>query len=266
MKSDNSPKTQSFTAILSGVMYDIPLWMRGLLVVAGFSAVVVVVIASLTGNKEYTIEVDKLLHFGGYTTLAVIFVLGLRPIYCFPAIVLLGLLGFAIEYLQPFNGRSRDMSDGVANLIGLTVGTVIGLVLRLLLRAIRTSATHLRLLRRRRTYSTGAIILREGTSVTEFYVIERGEVQLTRKVDGRPQVVGTLGPGDVFGLLGVLQAQPQYTTVEAVDDVTAYGVALAELLETSSGKQEPIAAVLKVLAKYVRALADRVVESEKLIQ
>lgn len=266
MSKHISRRPRSFSSIVSGVVLDIPYWMRGLLIVVGCCAVVVVIVASLTGNQEQTVEVDKLLHFGGYTTLAVIFVVGLRPAYSVPALVLLGLLGFAIEYLQPLNSRTRDMSDGVANVVGLATGAVVGTLLRLLIRAMRTGAMQLRLRRQRRTYTSGATILREGAKVSKLYVIERGEVRLSRNVDGRPQVVGTLGPGDVFGLLGALQGKPQFTTVEAVGDVSAYGMDVDDLFEAAPGNHEPMAAVLNVLSKYVRALADRLVEADKMIQ
>lgn len=263
MNSDPAAEPRSITTILSDSMYDIPVWMRGLVIVVGLCAVVVVVVTSLTGNQDDTIEVDKLLHFGGYMTLATIFVLGLRPAWYPPALVLLGLVGFAVEYLQPFNSRSRDMSDAIANLVGLAAGTIVGLVLRVSFRTIRTSANHLRLRRRRRSYSAGAIILRQGAEVSRLNVIERGEVRLTREVDGCSQLVGTLGQGDVIGLLGVLQSQPQFTTVEAVGDVTVHDIGLQDLLETTSGKPDPIVSVLNVMAKYIRSLAVRVVEVEK---
>ena len=155
------------------------------------------------------------------------------------------------------------MSDAIANLVGLTAGTVVGLLLRVIFRTIRTSANQLRMRQRRRSYSAGAIILRQGAEVSHLHIIERGEVRLTRDADGRPQIVGTLGPGDVIGLLGVLQKQPQFTTVEAVGNVTVQSLGLEDLLETTSGKPEPIVSVLNVMAKYIRSLADRVAEVER---
>jgi VanZ family protein len=55
------------------------------MVIAGLAVVVVVIVASLEGGQEHTIAIDKLLHFGGYATLALIFVMGLRPRLFVPA-------------------------------------------------------------------------------------------------------------------------------------------------------------------------------------
>lgn len=82
--------------------------MRALTLLVGFAAIVVVIVASLEGGQEDTIEVDKILHFSGYATLAIIFVMGLHPAYFIPVLILLALMGVAIEFLQPLNSRSRE--------------------------------------------------------------------------------------------------------------------------------------------------------------
>ena len=112
---------------------------------AGLAGVVVIVVASLTGGKESTIGVDKLLHFGGYATLAAILVTGLRPVFFLPALVLVGLLSLVIEVLQPFNTRTFDVRDLVANLLGLSLGAGLGAVLRLAGQAVSTRASRSRL-------------------------------------------------------------------------------------------------------------------------
>lgn len=260
IRNDSPPKLSS---IFSGAMYDIPYWARGLLVTAGLAGAVVAVVASMDGGKDETIAVDKLLHFSGYALIAFIFVMGLRPALYLPALVLLALLGIAIEYFQPFNTRSRDVNDAIANMIGLAAGTIAGLTLRITSRIVRTQMKQNRLRRRKRTYSRGAVIVRQGAVVDRFCLIEHGEVQICREVDGRRHVLGTMGPGEVFGLLEVLQSKPQYGTVEALRDTSLFSVELSDLVETVGGQWEPVASVLTVMAKQLRTLAERVVEAEK---
>jgi VanZ family protein len=263
MANPRSEQARKLSSILSGAMYDIPVWARGLMVIAGLAGVVLAVVASLEGGKDQTIPVDKLLHFSGYATLAFIFVLGLRPALYFPALVLLALMGLAIEYYQPFNTRTRDPNDEFANLLGLVAGAVAGLTLRIVLRVVRTQMKLLRLRRRRRTYSSGAVIVRQGALVDRFCLIEHGEVQICREADGRRHILGTMGPGEVFGLLEVLQSKPQYGTAESLRDTSLFSIELNDLIETTGGQWEPVASVLTVMAKHLRTLADRVVELEK---
>jgi CRP-like cAMP-binding protein len=69
------------------------------------------------------------------------------------------------------------------------------------------------------------------------------------------------GAGDVFGLFGVLESKPQYATVATMKNTTMYSIELNDLIESTGGEWEPPAAVPAVLAKHLRSLADRVVES-----
>ncbi|MCP4510359.1 MAG: hypothetical protein GY826_28630, partial [Fuerstiella sp.] len=121
--------SRRLTSVLSNTVYDIPAPMRALTLLVGFAAVVVVIVASLEGGQEHTVEVDKILHFSGYATLAIIFVLGLRPAFFIPVLILLAILGVAIEFLQPLNSRSFDMADAAANTTGLAVGAGLGMIL-----------------------------------------------------------------------------------------------------------------------------------------
>ncbi|HIE97610.1 MAG TPA: cyclic nucleotide-binding domain-containing protein [Planctomycetes bacterium] len=253
--------SRRLTNVLSNTVYDIPASMRALTLLVGFAAVVVVIVASLEGGQEHTIEVDKILHFSGYATLAIIFVLGLRPAFFVPVLILLALLGVAIEFLQPLNSRSFDMADAAANVTGLAVGAGLGLILRIVLRYIRTQHKATELKKSRRTFERGSIIMRQGAPVRRFCVIERGEVKVSREVDGEQKTIGTLQEGEIFGLLGLLQNQPQFATIEATAHTSVYSMDLNELIDASGEKSGPVACVLTVMARHLQDLADQVVKT-----
>lgn len=254
--------SSKMTSILTQTVHDIPAWARAALVMVALCGVVVIVVASLMGRQEQTIAVDKLLHFSGYATIAMIFVLGLRPSFYLPALVLLAIMSITVEYLQPLNARNFDARDMVSNLIGLSVGFALGLVLRLAGRVMSSSIKQHQLARHRRSYSPGAMILQQGAPVQKFFVIEKGQVQLSREADGQRQVLGTMGPGEMFGLLGVLQAQSQYSTVEAVQATT---VLCLDMEDLAGDIPEQLRLVMHAMAKQVQKLADRVVEAEQVV-
>lgn len=52
---------------------------------------------------------------------------------------------------------------------------------------------------RRRDPADGEILYAEGAPATTMFLIERGQVTLRVQRDGRPVIVGTLGPGEVLG-------------------------------------------------------------------
>jgi VanZ family protein len=103
----------------SGAVLDIPPRTARLLALVGAIGVITIIVESLVGNRLETIEVDKIIHFMGYATLAVVFVLSLRPRWCVPALAGLALLSYLIEILQPLNLRSFDVGDAIANTLGL---------------------------------------------------------------------------------------------------------------------------------------------------
>jgi CRP-like cAMP-binding protein len=61
----------------------------------------------------------------------------------------------------------------------------------------------------------GAVIVKEGDYANAFMAIEEGTAKVTR---GGEQV-GDLGPGDIFGEIGLLERQKRTATVEATSRV-----------------------------------------------
>jgi CRP-like cAMP-binding protein len=75
-----------------------------------------------------------------------------------------------------------------------------------------------------RSFPQGEVIIREGTGGAAFYVIESGEVMVTIGGDFR----ATLGPGDYFGEIALLDEGARIATVTATTDLTTYGLTLWE--------------------------------------
>ena len=75
--------------------------------------------------------------------------------------------------------------------------------------------------------AAGEPIFEQGTRGVLVYVIDEGEVEVTRRrADGSQEHLATLGPGEYFGELGPLLGFPRSATVGAATDVklTAYNV------------------------------------------
>lgn len=66
-------------------------------------------------------------------------------------------------------------------------------------------------------FPAGATILRQGDPADAFFVIARGKVAVSRLENGggKPVEVGTLGPGEYFGEIGLLGETPRTATVVA---------------------------------------------------
>jgi CRP-like cAMP-binding protein len=244
-------------AQFSGMVMDIPPRVRLVLGVAAVIGLGLVVMQSLVGHQPGTIRVDKIIHFCGYAMLAAAFVLALRPALFLPVLVALLGVGLAIEYFQPLMGRERDLRDVFANTLGLAIGAGAGLLVRGVYAWLRRDLALSAVSRKRMRCRAGAVLLREGEQVRAVHIIRSGQVKVTRMVDGHERELALLGPGDVFGLLGLIQGTPQYATVTAQTAVTLYRLTLDELIDSSGGAGQPVVSVLQAAARLVRTLADR---------
>jgi pyruvate,water dikinase len=102
-----------------------------------------------------------------------------------------------------------------------------------------------------RPFAKGETIIMEGSGGAAFFFIDSGEATVSSK----GVHLATLGPGDYFGELALIDGGPRSATVTAASDMTCYGLTFWEfrpLVERSG----PIAwKLLQALAKRLRAVA-----------
>jgi CRP/FNR family transcriptional regulator, cyclic AMP receptor protein len=60
-------------------------------------------------------------------------------------------------------------------------------------------------------FAAGQVIFEKDAPGTEMYVVRSGEVQI--EIDGKP--VGSLGPGDIFGEMALIDGSPRSATARA---------------------------------------------------
>ena len=96
---------------------------------------------------------------------------------------------------------------------------------------------------RARSVRAREVVVREGDAADAFYLIEAGEFRVTEGGQQRR----TLGPGAVFGEIGLLTSGTRTATVEAVTDARLFVLDREPFLELAGG--EP-AMTRKLLALY----------------
>jgi CRP-like cAMP-binding protein len=93
-------------------------------------------------------------------------------------------------------------------------------------------------------YSAGTIVYKKGDIQTDFYIINKGKIQL--KNDENGQILVTLGKGDFFGEESLNNEQTAIYTVEVIEDADIIKIPYISLTEML--RQMPDIA-LKVLKK-----------------
>ncbi len=71
-----------------------------------------------------------------------------------------------------------------------------------------------------RTYKKGAILFHEGDSGSEMYVICSGRVDITKSQNGEEQILKSLGKGEIFGEMALIDNMPRSATVTVAEDDT----------------------------------------------
>ena len=61
-------------------------------------------------------------------------------------------------------------------------------------------------------YAAGAIIVQEGATGSEMFIIDDGEVEIVRLRGDSERILTTLGPGDFFGEMSVLENRRRSAT------------------------------------------------------
>jgi CRP/FNR family cyclic AMP-dependent transcriptional regulator len=93
-----------------------------------------------------------------------------------------------------------------------------------------------------------AVIVRQGQVETGFYLVVSGSVKVMRGSNE----VATLGPGEFFGELTVLDQKPRLASVVAAETTTCLAVASWDLLRLLESKPAIAIALMRVLADRLR--------------
>jgi CRP-like cAMP-binding protein len=105
------------------------------------------------------------------------------------------------------------------------------------------------------TFRAGEILAREGDAADAMYIIERGEVAITKATLGGDDVrVAYLGDGSVVGEMALIMGSPRTATVEAIAETRVYRVPGRDF--DALRRQRSVAAY-KILGKLLVTLGNR---------
>jgi CRP-like cAMP-binding protein len=115
--------------------------------------------------------------------------------------------------------------------------------------------------------TAGTVLIEEGVTSTGYMaLVLEGEAVVANAIDGTAEsvVLSTLGPGAVFGELGILDGKPRSATVTAVTDMDVAvldRVGLARLIDTYPGVAcSLLSAIIVRVGERLRATNARVHE------
>jgi small-conductance mechanosensitive channel len=103
-------------------------------------------------------------------------------------------------------------------------------------------------------FVTGDVMTRQGAVAHWLYLIITGEADVWFERDGARTPVSTLGPGSVFGEMGMMTGEPRGATVTARTDVTCYRLDKAGFGDIIKARPDIADGISRVLAARVADL------------
>ncbi len=105
-------------------------------------------------------------------------------------------------------------------------------------------------------FSKGTVLFREGELGRDMFIIQRGKVQVRKRVGSGEKVLAELGEGEFFGEMALLMGMDRSATVEVIEDSKIL-VVTPETFENLLRSNIDIALkMLRKLAARLRALDD----------
>ena len=110
-----------------------------------------------------------------------------------------------------------------------------------------------------RRFDTGTVILQQGTSAVTLYLILDGQVRVTREPeDGGTSVsLATLGAGDVFGEMAVLDEETRSSTITSLEPTRCALLPRWELIQELRRQPDLAIELLRIFARRIRILDER---------
>lgn len=99
-----------------------------------------------------------------------------------------------------------------------------------------------------RRFAAGETVAREGSGGAAFYLIESGDAVVS--VGGAER--GTLGPGDCFGEIALIDEGARSATITAVTDLRCYGLTYWDFRPLVQGSAEISWKLLQSVVKRLR--------------
>ena len=109
----------------------------------------------------------------------------------------------------------------------------------------------------RRPCQAGESIFKEGEQGDRAYVVQAGEVEIVKEIDGQSVVLGTIGPGGIFGEMALIDDKPRMAAARMSKGGTVIVVS-RQTFEDKMSKTDPfIRGMLNVFANTIRSMSER---------
>jgi CRP/FNR family cyclic AMP-dependent transcriptional regulator len=110
------------------------------------------------------------------------------------------------------------------------------------------------------TFEPGELVIKEGTKGTSAFIILSGAVEVLKKSGQRDIPVATLGEGQVFGEMGLIEDRPRSATVKAMTGLKLRVISREGFNELLKKKPSVLIPIIKSLFERLRQASEMLAE------
>ncbi len=105
-------------------------------------------------------------------------------------------------------------------------------------------------------FSNGDVIISEGIISNNAYIVLSGKVRITKKIDNKTVVIGTLSDGNVFGEMGLISNAVRSASVTAVGEVTVGFIDKEKFGQILASLPDDLRAIIEALVHRLRSTTE----------
>jgi CRP/FNR family transcriptional regulator len=110
-----------------------------------------------------------------------------------------------------------------------------------------------------RSYPKGVRVFHEGDTSDACYIVRNGDLRVTREhPDGRAIALATLGPGDIFGELAMLDGEARSASVEALSECDLLALPARDVRRLLAATPETTVKLVVALVRRLREANERI--------
>lgn len=104
----------------------------------------------------------------------------------------------------------------------------------------------------RQTFQPGDKIFKEGEDGNLAYVVQSGEVEIVKNIDGEDTVLGSITQGGIFGEMALIDSKPRMASARCLKGATIIVVTRAMFDEKMKSSDPFIRGLLNILVDHIR--------------
>jgi len=106
----------------------------------------------------------------------------------------------------------------------------------------------------RKTYATDTPIFRQGDPGNAAYVVQTGQIEIWVTEDDQKKVLGTIGPGGIFGEMALIDNSDRMASATAVEPSVCIMVPEKVFQDKMANADSFIVALLRIFCNNIRSM------------